>query len=292
MIIDFHTHLFPGNLAKKALDQLVKNLRAYEPESDPEAPYTDATAAGLIASERAAGIDLSVVMPIATSTRPSETLNNFAAEIDKIPGLRSFGSVHPKSPDALSELDRVCKMGLRGIKLHPEYQECYADSDETAAVVRHAAKLGLWVLFHAGTDVGMPPPVHGTPSRFARLRRAVPEANIILAHMGAFRLWEQAEREYRGLGFYVDTSFSLDDRPGDWESFARLIRILGTDHVLFGTDSPWADQTKSLRMTRSFLRGHGFTGDETSAILGGNAKRILYDSALLSPPKKAPGINV
>lgn len=275
MVIDFHTHMFPDSLAQRALDKLVANLRDYAPDYDKSAPYTDATASGLTASAKAAGIDICVVMPIATSPRSSETLNNFAAEVDKMPGLRSFGSVHPKSPDALRELERISELGLLGIKLHPEYQECYVYSPETIAVVRRATELGIWVLFHAGADVGMPPPVHGTPADFVRLREAVPDAKIILAHMGAYELWEQAVKEFPGQNFYVDTSFSIDIFPEKQDLFARLIRALGVDHVMFGTDSPWACQSTALGVLKTFLSDYGFTPGERFDILGGNAACIL-----------------
>lgn len=275
MVIDFHTHIFPDSLAQKALGRLVDNLRDYEPQYDRASPYTDATAAGLAASAKAAGIDICVVMPIATSPRSSETLNSFAARINKTPGFRSFGSVHPDNPDALKELECISTLGLPGIKLHPEYQSCYADNDKTVALVRRAAELGLWVLFHAGADVGMPPPVHGAPEHFLRLRRSVPDAKIILAHMGAFRLWEHALKKYPGNNFFVDTSFSIEVYPERQHVFAELIRAIGTDHVMFGSDSPWACQTKSLVETKTFLSKYGFSSKETADILGNNASLIL-----------------
>lgn len=150
MLIDFHTHLFPDAIAGKALARLAENTRPYVSVYGETRPHTDATAAGLAASSREAGLDVSVVMPIATSPRPSETINNFAAQVDAMPGLRSFGSVHPDNPDAMKELERAASLGLKGIKLHPEYQGFYADSPACAAVVKKAAELGLWVLFHAG----------------------------------------------------------------------------------------------------------------------------------------------
>lgn len=111
MLIDFHTHLFPDAIAGKALARLVENIRPYVSVYGETRPHTDATAAGLAASSRAAGLDVSVVMPIATSPRPSETINNFAAQVDAMPGLRSFGSVHPDNPDAMKELERAAILG-------------------------------------------------------------------------------------------------------------------------------------------------------------------------------------
>lgn len=275
MLIDFHTHLFPDAIAGKALARLVENTRPYVSVYGETRPHTDATAAGLAASSRAAGLDVSVVMPIATSPRPSETINNFAAQVDAMPGLRSFGSVHPDNPDAMKELERAASLGLKGIKLHPEYQGFFADSAACAAMVKKAAELGLWVLFHAGEDIGMPPPVHCAPAYVARLCDKAPGAKIILAHMGGYRRWAEAEVLLPSMDVYLDTSFCLPNERGEWDRFARIIRAAGCDRVLFGTDSPWADQTQTLAAAREFLAVYGFTGAEQAAVLGGNAARIL-----------------
>lgn len=275
MLIDFHTHLFPDAIAGKALARLAENTRPYVSVYGETRPHTDATAAGLAASSREAGLDVSVVMPIATSPRPSETINNFAAQVDAMPGLRSFGSVHPDNPDAMKELERAASLGLKGIKLHPEYQGFYADSPACAAVVKKAAELGLWVLFHAGEDIGMPPPVHCAPAHVARLCDQAPGAKIILAHMGGYRRWAEAEALLPSMDVYLDTSFCLPNERGEWDRFARIIRTAGCGRVLFGTDSPWADQTEALAAAREFLAAYRFTGAEQAAILGGNAARIL-----------------
>ena len=275
MLIDFHTHLFPDAIAEKARARLVENPRPYASVYGETRPHTDATTAGLTASSRAAGLDVSVVMPIATSPRPSETINNFAAQVDALPGLRSFGSVHPDNPDAMKELERAASLGLRGIKLHPEYQGFFADSPACAAVVKKAAELGLWVLFHAGEDIGMPPPVHCTPAHVVRLRDRVPGAKIILAHMGGYRCWDEVERMLPSMDVYLDTSFCLPNERGEWDRFARIIRAAGCGRVLFGSDSPWADQAEALAAAREFLAAYGFSGEEQAAVLGGNAARIL-----------------
>jgi len=106
--------------------------------------HTDATLAGLTASSRAAGLDISLVLPIAYL---SQALRKRSTTL---PPLRTnsrvcalFGSVHPLNPQAQAEVHRIRELGLRGIKLHPEYQNCYADSPEVIAVVRAAAECGL-----------------------------------------------------------------------------------------------------------------------------------------------------
>ena len=275
MRIDFHTHAFPDAIAPGALAHLTENARAYAHVFGPARPHTDATLDGLAASSRRAGLDVSVIMPIATSPKPSRTINDFAAMADRLPGLRSFGSVHPRNPEWRSELERVRRLGLRGIKIHPEYQGCFADDPETIAVVKAAAGLGLWVLFHAGADIGMPPPVHCTPDRVRRLRAAAPDARIILAHFGGYRMWEEVLDALPDMDVCIDTSYCIPRHEEAYDLFARIIRAAGAGRVLFGTDSPWLDQAESLAATEDFLRRYGFSDEERDAVLGGNAARIL-----------------
>lgn len=275
MWIDFHTHVFPDAIAVRALERLTANARAFQETYGPVQPHTDATVQGLTASSRAAGLDISVVMPIATSPKPSPTLNDFAAQVDRMPGLRSFGSVHPRQPRVEEELDRVQALGLRGIKLHPEYQDCFADDPDVVAVVRAAVQRGLTVLFHAGRDIGKMPPVHCTPRHIARLREAVPEGRLIFAHMGGYRLWDEVEQVLPGLDVLIDTSFCLPNHREAWSQFARIVRAVGVDHVLFGSDSPWGDQKAAVQAAREWLTAYEFTAEEQTAILGGNAAKIL-----------------
>ena len=275
MIIDFHTHAFPDKLAPGALAHLTENARAYAHLYGEAHPHTDATLDGLTASARRAGIDFSLVLPIATSPKPSRTINDFAAQADKHPGLRSFGSVHPGNPDWEEELERAAALDLRGIKLHPEYQGFFVDDPACAAVVRKASALGLWVVFHAGADIGMPPPIHCTPERVIRLRQDAPDAKILLAHLGGYRVWEEVLAAMPAMGAAIDTSFCIAGHPDRWELFAAIIRAAGVSRVFFGTDSPWEDQAASLDATRRFLAASGFSREETAAILGGNAAREL-----------------
>ena len=59
MIIDFHTHAFPDKLAPKAM-KILSSQSAFE-------PWTDGTVSGLKKSMDEFGIDISVVLGIATN---------------------------------------------------------------------------------------------------------------------------------------------------------------------------------------------------------------------------------
>ena len=278
MIIDFHTHTFPDNIAAPTLDKL-KRLSHTR-------PFTDGTGSGLEASMSAAGVDYSLVLPVATSVRQVAHINDASAQLNQTGRkLLSLGCMHPDYPDWKHELDRIAALGLKGIKLHPVYQGVDFDDPRYLRILERCGELDLLVVTHAGLDVGYPDKRNVTP---AMIRRAVDQTGpvrLALAHMGGWRCWDEAEQLLADTGVFLDTAFSLGELtplgdgyygPADLklmeqETFLRMVRTFGAHRVLFGTDSPWGGQAEEL--TR--LRSVGLEADELDAILGGNARNLL-----------------
>lgn len=280
MIIDIHTHTFPDKIAAATLDKL-KHLSH-------TIPFTDGTAAGLAASMARAGVDRSVVMPVATSPRQVPHVNDASARMNELgaqTGVLSFGCMHPDFDGWKEELARVRDLGLKGIKLHPQYQDTDFDDPRYLRILDRCGELGLVVLTHAGLDIGMPGKDNCAPEMVARVLAQVGPVKLVLAHMGGWRQWDRVEALLPGTGVYLDTSFSLgeitplDDghyRPGDLPlldeaAFLRMVRRFGPDRILFGTDSPWDDQGAALAR----LRALPLEKSELDAILGGNARKLL-----------------
>ena len=280
MIIDIHTHTFPDKIAAATLDKL-KHLSH-------TIPFTDGTAVGLAASMARAGVDRSVVMPVATSPRQVPHVNDASARMNELgaqTGVLSFGCMHPDFDGWKEELARVRDLGLKGIKLHPQYQDTDFDDPRYLRILDRCGELGLVVLTHAGLDIGMPGKDNCAPEMVARALAQVGPVKLVLAHMGGWRQWDRVEALLPGTGVYLDTSFSLgeitplDDghyRPGDLPlldeaAFLRMVRRFGPDRILFGTDSPWDDQGAALAR----LRALPLEKSELDAILGGNARKLL-----------------
>ena len=280
MIIDIHTHTFPDKIAAATLDKL-KHLSH-------TIPFTDGTAAGLAASMARAGVDRSVVMPVATSPRQVPHVNDASARMNELgaqTGVLSFGCMHPDFDGWKEELARVRDLGLKGIKLHPQYQDTDFDDPRYLRILDRCGELGLVVLTHAGLDIGMPGKDNCAPEMVARVLEQVGPVKLVLAHMGGWRQWDRVEALLPGTGVYLDTSFSLgeitplDDghyRPGDLPlldeaAFLRMVRRFGPDRILFGTDSPWDDQETALAR----LRALPLEKSELDAILGGSARKLL-----------------
>lgn len=262
MVIDIHTHAFPDELAPRALQLLSDGC---------DVPLrTDGTCAGLIASMRAAGIDRSAIMPIATKPSQVRSINKWAAGVNQqYPELICFGTLHPQQDDVQAEIARLLAAGIPGVKFHPDYQGFYVDEPELIPLYRALADAGLIVLFHAGADIGLPPPVHCPPDRLARALDAVPEMIVIAAHMGAYKCWEDGERYLAGRDLYFDSSCSLADLGP--ELMTALMRAHGIERIIFATDSPWTDQSEEV----AGIRALDLTEDEIAAVLGGNASSLL-----------------
>ena len=280
MIIDSHTHIFPEKIAAATVEKLADaaHIRA----------WTGATAESLLASQKRAGIDLGIALPVATSPTQVVRVNDRSARINekyREEGIFSLGCIHPEFDGWHEELGRISKLGLRGIKLHPVYQKVDIDDIRFLRIIDRAASLGLVVVTHAGIDIGM----DGIRCSPAMCRHAVDEIGpfgFVLAHMGGWRNWDEVPQLLADTGVYLDTSFSAPafDRADDgyWskeetkmlsaEEMVSMIRIFGAGRILFGTDSPWADQARAV----SFIRSLSLTEEEKDDILGGNAQRLFF----------------
>ena len=135
MLIDFHTHAFPERIASRAVTGLAQG-------SGGLIPQTDGTLASLKAEMDRDGVDLSVVLSIATNPRQQTNVNNFAIEVNQNDRVIAFGSIHPDAPDALEELERIKAAGLKGVKLHPEYQCFYVNDERMSLSIKRSLNWG------------------------------------------------------------------------------------------------------------------------------------------------------
>ena len=262
MIIDFHVHAFPDALAAKALPLLSKC-------SGGGKPNYDATTSGLESYLAKNNVDYAVVLNIATNPHQERKVNDFAISLLEKKNIIPFGSVHPDSPNALSELERLAKAGIRGIKLHPDYQHFFVDDEKMFPIYKKIAELGFITVFHAGVDIGYPKPVHCTPERLLRVLDLFDDAPVVAAHFGGWLLWDSVLEDLCGTQVYLDTAFSSGKMPPDYAK--ELIKAHGADKVLLGSDMPWSDTLDEVR----FVHSLDLSAEDEEKILSNNAKRLL-----------------
>lgn len=279
MIIDLHTHTFPDKIAASTIEKLAILSHTK--------PFSDGSTGGLMASMAESGVDCCVVLPVATNPRQVTKVNNSSAQLNEnFPetGILSLGCIHPDCPDWKEELDRIAALGLKGIKIHPVYQGVDVDDPRYLRILDRCGQLGLLVVAHAGLDIGFPGQVNCSPRMFLNAVKQVGPVSMVLAHMGGWRNWDEVEELLVDTTVCLDTSYALgqitplDDHfsPEELplmpeEQFIRMVRKFGAHRICFGTDSPWGGQKENLAM----LRALPLTEEELSAILGGNAQRLL-----------------
>ncbi len=280
MIIDMHTHIFPDKISAAVIDKLSRQAGINA--------FTDGSLRGLRSSMDTAQIDLSVILPVATTASQVEKINSSAAELTEqfaADGIISFGCIHPDYSDYREELSRLKNRGLKGIKIHPVYQDTNLDDVKFLRILDRAAELGLIVVTHAGLDVGFPGVVRCSPQMARRVTAEVGDFKFVLAHMGGWKNWDEVLELLGDTNVLIDTSFStgkIVPRPDStWQAadlnlltpaqFMTFVEVFGAERILFGTDNPWSSAKTSIE----FIRNLPLDDDAKAKILGGNAKRLL-----------------
>lgn len=259
-VIDMHAHAFPDSLTARAMAALEDGI-AWK-------AIGDGTIAGLLRSMDAAGIDISVICSIATKPSQAEPILNWSRQIasDRI---IPFASVHPTTPDIAGWTRRFADAGLRGIKMHPMYQEFAIDEDRLDPLYAAVAEAGLLLEMHCGYDIAFPGDTRADVDRIVRVLLRHPSLKLICTHLGAWQQWDAVKDQLIGRDAWLETSMSMSLLGT--KATAELIRAHDPGKMMFGTDWPWTDQTDQINV----LRMLGLPQEQTEAILGGNAARLL-----------------
>lgn len=262
MIIDFHTHCFPPAISEKAMEILRFRSGILE-------PWHSGSSESLAAKAKDNGVDFSVVLNIATNAHQQKKVNDFAISLKNIPGIIPFGSVHPESPDALDELERLKENGIKGVKLHPDYQDFFIDEDRMIPIYEKIGKLGFITVLHTGIDMGYPRPVHCPAEKLASVLEAFGDAPVVAAHFGGLCDWDNVEKHLIGKNIYFDTAYCYGLFPPKLAK--ELIDLHGADKVLFGSDTPWSSPKQTVNLIKCF----GLSEENEKAVLGENARKLL-----------------
>ncbi len=262
MIIDFHTHCFPDKIAEKALPVLKQR-------SGITHPFHDGTVRGLLELAKNDGIDCSVVLNIATNPYQQRKVNDFAISLKEVEGIVPFGSVHPDSEDALDELERLKENGIKGVKLHPDYQNFFVNEKRMLPIYKKIASLGMITLFHCGFDIGYPEPVHCTAEALAEVLPVFSGAPVVAAHFGGIWSLPETRRHLAGKNVYLDTAYCYGMITPRYAK--EVIDIHGVDKILFASDAPWNAPWQDIELIKCL----GLNEDEEKAVLGENARKLL-----------------
>lgn len=261
LITDVHVHAFPDEIADHA-------IRTLEAETDAVHAHLDGRIGSLLQSMDRAGIDRSVVCSIATRPRQFGSILEWSRSIAS-ERIVPLPSIHPLDPEALSRVDEVADAGFAGIKLHPYYQDFDLEDGQVLPLFERVDERGLIVVCHTGFDIAFPRLRRADPARVARLLERVPGLRFVATHLGGWEDWDEVRRHLLGRPMWMEISYSLEVL--DPEDARKLLLSHSPDHLLFGTDSPWQDQSQALLRLRRLGAGDALV----EAMLCANPARLL-----------------
>ena len=230
-ILDFHTHAFPDSVALRAVPAL-------EAEGNVNACH-DGRLSSLLALMDRDGIERSVICSIATKPAQFSAILEWSRTI-RSPRIIPFPSIHPDDPQALERISQIRAAGFGGLKMHPYYQGFTLDEEKMWPIYQRIAAENLILVMHTGFDIAFPRDPIASPERIVRLIEAFPELKMIATHLGAWDQWDEVEQKLVGRPLYMDISYVLHLLAP--EQARRIILAHPADYILFGSDSPWAEQ--------------------------------------------------
>lgn len=257
-IIDMHAHIFPAKICEKA-------TKAVGDFYDSSMPYLgDPELLLKLGSE--AGVTKYVVHSVATTAHQVRSINDFiAAQCQEHPEFYGFGALHPDCEDVQGEVERIISLGLKGIKLHPDFQRFLIDDDK-ALPIYEAAEGRLPIIFHTG-DYRYE---WSKPQRLARILDRFPKLECVAAHFGGWSEPDSAIETLLERRCWVDSSstYGFLDDP---DKVFMLLEKWGADRIMFGSDFPMWNPKDEL----AWLMRSGLSEEELEKILHKNAEKML-----------------
>ena len=258
-IIDIHTHIYPDAIAQKATDSVADFYGI-------AGAGMQGTARQLLERGKAAGIEKFVVLPVAIRPDRVTGINDFICQQTALhEAFFGFGTLHAEMADICGEAERIGKMGLHGIKMHPDSQH-FAIDDARLLPMYDAVQGKLPVMLHMGDQRYN----YSHPIKLHKILRLFPRLEVIAAHFGGYSMYQEAYDLLHDCDRCIfDISSSMMFMPEGHPE--KYIRAYGTERMAYGTDYPLWDP---IREVDFFLRLK-LTDNEKEQIAHKTAERFL-----------------
>lgn len=256
-VVDAHVHVYPEKIALRAAES-VGDFYQYP-------MFKEGSVPAMLAAVEGSPITHHIIYSVATKPSNVESINDFiAAECKKHPNFVGFMAMHQDYPNPEDEIERAIGLGLRGMKLHPDTQKVNMDDDRLMRIYE-LIEGRMPLVMHCGdyrTDFSH-------PRRMKRILHEFPNLVVDAAHFGGWSVFDLAVEYLEDENCFLDMSSSrafLGARRTQ-----ELVRIYGTDRILFGSDFPMWSPTKEYEDFASL----DFTEAELENMTWHNAERFL-----------------
>lgn len=250
MLIDCHAHAFAEKIADKAVQQLIDYYKIQTTNGG--------RLSELISAANQGKMDAFILLVAATKPEQVKPANNWVLEIASqsqagleqltgkkpVPRIIPFGTYHPDDSNWLTEIQRLKTAGIKGIKLHPEFQGIDL-ADARLNPFFEAISTDFILMIHVG-DPKVSPANLSTPRKVASILKNFPRLTIVAAHLGGYCFWDEVLEELAGKELYLDTSSALPYiQP---EILKKILTKHSHSKILFGSDYPLNTPQKELEL--------------------------------------------
>lgn len=204
----------------------------------------------------------------------SRKSNEFLAEIVKEYPEKfiAFADINFNGSYILDEAPKeleyaIKKLGLHGLKIHPNNLNIDADDLRLVPLLRKAAELRVPVMYH-GNPCMTGFHDNSAPDKINKMIKVFPDITFITAHMGGVKYLDA----WSGCT-WVDISFVLTELVELYGIVQtnRILRMFGASRLIFGTDYPERKYDEYF----SILNKMDFTEEEIRKIAYENIESIL-----------------
>ncbi len=282
--IDGHTHAYTD----QDLPRLEQRLGLLDGSLSSSSPYRwelvhRGDLASLIESEKEAGVERFVLLPVAGRPEKVGFLNRWAAQAAADhPAVIPFASLHPLAENVAGDLAEALMLGLKGVKIHTLLQHFHLLSPQSLRMLEAIEAVELPVLLdtvHAPGLLKVKPHLAAFSDEFgpfatdatdiAQVAARFPRLKIIAAHMGCLYGWDHVAPLLDLDNVYFDLAFV--DRLLSRAETLGLIRRKGAARVIWGTDCPWRAVAPALK----FFLDLDLNLEEKTAVAAGNLLGLL-----------------
>ena len=170
--------------------------------------------------------------------------------------------------------DMIENHAAAGVKLHGAFQGFDMSDERLWPTYQVCQELDIPIIAHAGPDRDSNG--FAEPRAFARMLKSFPQLRVVVAHLGG-GTWNQTLEIAQAFdNAYFDcceiNEWTQSTHGPSDQQLAQLIRDIGTDRVMMGSDFPWYDLDHSIDRVFSLPL---LSMEEKERIVGANAVDIL-----------------
>ncbi len=262
--VDCHVHVWPDSLVQRNLET-IKNKSGIS-------PAFDGSISSLHESMGRSGMTISIVNNLVLRADLVKKANDWTAlTVSRSRDLVGMGWVIAGLPESVEEARRcISELNFKGVKMHHSHSKIFPDDSKNYPIYEKLSELGVPVLFHCGKNpyTNSSEVQFSAPWRFRQVLSSFNKLKVVMGHLAGFE-------DYPEEALDLLTSFSNASTDTAIEFTTKvdvkeIVKLVGVDKILFGSDYPIRDPSTLLSWLNSSL-----PESDVGSILSDNPRKLF-----------------